>query len=146
MPAKEHYFMDYKVKLQLGNRGNYSTWLELNLPLRHKEPLIFTLPLLYLLILGNKGWRSGESRLASHPWPGFKSRRRRHLWVEFVIGFLLCSERFFSGYCGFPLSSKTNASKFQFDQESNQLDEEPLCGCATSKSLFIIYLIIRRPL
>ena len=61
MPAKEHYFMDYKVTLQLGNRGNCSTWLELNLPLRHKEPLIFTLPLLYLLILGSKGWRSGES-------------------------------------------------------------------------------------
>ena len=29
-----------------------------------------------------------------------------------------CSERFFSGYSGFPLSSKTNISKFQFDLES----------------------------
>ena len=29
------------------------------------------------------------------------------MWVEFV-GSLLCSERFFSGYSGFPLSSKTN--------------------------------------
>ena len=28
------------------------------------------------------------------------------LWVEFV-GSLLCSERFFPGYSGFPLSSKT---------------------------------------
>ena len=27
------------------------------------------------------------------------------------------SERFFSRYSGFPLSSKTNTSKFQFDQE-----------------------------
>ena len=45
-----------------------------------------------------------------------------------------CSERFFSGYSGFPPSSETNISKFQFDQES---DEEPLCGCATCKSLFI---------
>ena len=34
--------------------------------------------------------------------------------VEFV-GSLLCSERFFSGYSGFLLSSKTNISKFQFD-------------------------------
>ena len=32
--------------------------------------------------------------------------RRRHMWVEFVVGSLLCSERFFSGYSGFPLSSK----------------------------------------
>ena len=29
-----------------------------------------------------------------------------------------CSERFFSGYSRFPLSSKTNISKFQFDPES----------------------------
>ena len=48
----------------------------------------------------------------------FKSRRRRHMWVEFVVGSLPCSERFFSGYSGFPLSSKTSISKFQFDQES----------------------------
>ena len=41
-------------------------------------------------------------------WPGFHSRRRRHMWVEFVVGSLLCSERFFSGCSGFPLSSKTN--------------------------------------
>ena len=31
-----------------------------------------------------------------------------HMWVEFVVGPLLCSERFLSGYSGFPLSSKTN--------------------------------------
>ena len=37
---------------------------------------------------------------------------------EFVVGSRLCSERFFSGYSGFPLSSKTNISKFQFDLES----------------------------
>ena len=38
-------------------------------------------------------------------------------WVEFVVGSLLCSESFFSAYSGFPLSSKTNISKFQFDQQ-----------------------------
>ena len=40
--------------------------------------------------------------------------------ILFVVGSLLCSERFFSGYSGFPLSSKTNISKFQFDQESGK--------------------------
>ena len=69
--------------------------------------------------------------------PGSKSRRRRHMWVEFVVGSLLCSERFFSGYSGFPLSSKTNISKFQFARK--QVDEEPLCGCATSKSLLLLF-------
>ena len=34
-----------------------------------------------------------------------------------VVGSLPCSERFFSGYSGIPLSSKTNTSKFQFDLE-----------------------------
>ena len=60
------------------------------------------------------------SSLGEQGWPGFNSRRRRHMWVEFVVGSLPCSERFFSGYSGFPLSSKTNISKFQFVQESGR--------------------------
>ena len=47
-------------------------------------------------------------------WPGFDSRTRHHMWVEFVVDSLPCPERFFSGYFGFPLSSKTNISEFQF--------------------------------
>ena len=43
--------------------------------------------------------------------------RRRHMWVEFVVGSLLCSERFFSGYSGFPFSLKASISKFQFKLE-----------------------------
>ena len=70
--------------------------------------------------LGSKGWRSGESARLRPMWCGFKSRRRRHMWVAFVVGSLLCSDRFFSGYSGFPLSSKTSISKFQFDQESGR--------------------------
>ena len=37
--------------------------------------------------------------------------------MKFVVGSLPCSERFFSGYSGFPFFPKTNTSKFQFDQE-----------------------------
>ena len=48
-------------------------------------------------------------------WPVFESWRQHHMWVEFVVGSLPCSERFFSG---FRFSSKTNICKFQFDQES----------------------------
>ena len=51
-------------------------------------------------------------------WPRFNSRTRRQMWVEFVVGSRPCPKRFFSGYSGFPLSSKTNISKFQFDLES----------------------------
>ena len=32
--------------------------------------------------------------LVSHPmWPGFKSRCRRHIWVEVVVGSFPCSAR-----------------------------------------------------
>ena len=56
------------------------------------------------------------------------------MWFEFVVRSLLCSERFFSGYFGFPLSTFPN-----FSSTRNQVDDwEPLCGCTTSKSLFII--------
>ena len=37
--------------------------------------------------------------------------------VELAVGSLLRSERVFSMYSGFPLSLKTNFSKFQFDME-----------------------------
>ena len=56
--------------------------------------------------LGGKGWRSCESARLPPMWPGFNSRRRRHMWVEFVVGSLPCSERFFSGYSGFPSPQK----------------------------------------
>ena len=36
------------------------------------------------------------------------------MWVEFV-GSRPCSERFFSGFSGFPLSSKTNITRILFD-------------------------------
>ena len=67
---------------------------------------------------GEQGWRSGESTRLLSMWPGFDSRTQHHMWVEFVVGSRPCSERFFSGYSGFPLSSKTSTSKFQFDLES----------------------------
>ena len=70
--------------------------------------------------MGEQGWRIGESASLPPVWPVFKSRRRRHMWVEFVVGSLPCSERFFSGYSGFHLSSKTNIPKFQFEQESGK--------------------------
>ena len=69
-------------------------------------------------VLGEQGWHSGERARLSPLWPRFDSRTRRYMWVEFVVGSRPCSERFFSGYSGFPLSSKTNTSKFQFDLES----------------------------
>ena len=79
-----------------------------------------------ILGIGERGWRRGESARLPPMWPGFDSRTQRHIWIEFVVGSLLCSERFFSGYYGFPLSSKTNISKFQFDLECTDISERVL--------------------
>ena len=57
--------------------------------------------------LGWQGWPSGESTCLPPMWPGFDFRTRCHKCIEFV-GPLLCHKRFFPGYSGFPLSSKTN--------------------------------------
>ena len=43
---------------------------------------------------GEQGWRSGESTRLPPMWPRFESWRWRHMWVEFVVGSLPCSEGF----------------------------------------------------
>ena len=53
-------------------------------------------------VLGEQGWRSGESAHLPPMCPGLNSRFWRHMWVEFVVGSLLYSEGFFSAYSGFP--------------------------------------------
>ncbi len=47
--------------------------------------------------LGEQGWCSGESARFPPMWPGFDSRTRRHMWVEFVVGSRPCSEGFSPG-------------------------------------------------
>ena len=106
-------------------KGYSSTWLKPGGKWREKlrQEINCQLSLLRMNSLGkyqdswSKGWRSGESARLPPMWPGFKSRRRRHMWVEIIVGSLPCSERFFTWYSGFPLSLKTNTSKFRFDLE-----------------------------
>ena len=82
-----------------------------------------TLPFNFKL-KGSKGGAVVRA-LASHQCgPG--SNPGVDMWVEFVVGSLPCSERFFSGYSGFPLSSKTNTSKFQFDLERTDTEKRVL--------------------
>ena len=96
-------------------------------------------PLSLEIILGSKLWCSGESTRLPSIWPGFKSRYRRHMWVEFVVGSLPCSERFFSGCsCFSPTFPDSNSTR-------NQVDEEPALWMCTSKSLFTyLYLAFDR--
>ena len=39
-----------------------------------------------------QGWRSGGSARLPPLWPGFDSRTRCHMWVEFVVGSRPCSK------------------------------------------------------
>ena len=89
--------------------------------------------------LESKGWFSAPV-LASHQCglgsnPGVDSII---MWVEFVVGFspLLW---------GVPQVLFPSPQKAIFPNSNstrNQVDKEPLCGCATSKSLFTLYLFI----
>ena len=67
-------------------------------------------------------------------WPGFKSRRRRHMWL--VLS--LAPRGFSPGTPVFPSHQKPTVHNFK--STKNKVDEEPLSGCATSKSLFIYLL------
>ena len=49
------------------------------------------------LNFGEQGWHSGENARLPPMWPGFDSRTRRHMWVEFVVGSRPCSEGFSPG-------------------------------------------------
>ena len=72
--------------------------------------------------LGSKGWRSGESARLPPMWPrpvsnpGVDTICR----LSLLLVLSLAPRGFFSEYSGFPLSSKTNISKFQFDQDSGK--------------------------
>ena len=72
------------------------------------------------LYLWGQGWCSGESTRLPFVARVQIPASTPYVSVEFVVGSLPCSERFFSGYSGFPLSSETSISKFQFDQESSR--------------------------
>ena len=65
--------------------------------------------------LGEQGFRTGGSIRLPPIWPGFKSRRRSHMLVEFVVGSLFVPRGFSLRFSRFPLSSKTSTSKFQSD-------------------------------
>ena len=66
------------------------------------------------------------------------------LWIEFVVGCFLASRRFYT-YSGFPLSSKTNISNFQFDPESEDHRfiirlKDLRCYPFQTKSVYVFYL------
>ena len=89
------------------------------------------------IMFSTQGWHSGESTRLPPTWPEFGSSSQHHMCVEFVVGSLLAPRGFSLGTPGFPLSKKPQ--HFQIPIRSGMVDEEPLCGSTTTKSLFIFY-------
>ena len=91
----------YSTKPEKSNKALFTLWRHL---------IIFTTT--PHLFKREQGWSSGESTRLPPMWLRIDSQTRHNMWVEFVVDSLLCSERLSSGYSGYPLSSKTNISKF----------------------------------
>ena len=69
-------------------------------------------------MLGEQGWRSGESTCLPPMWPGFDSQTSI-MWVEFVVGSHPYSKMLFSRYSGLiPCPQKPTFPDSTFDLES----------------------------
>ena len=91
--------------------------------------------------MGSKGLHSGESTRLPPMWCGFKSRRRRHMWVQFVVG-SLTPRGFSPGTPVFPSPQKTTSSKFQFDQKSGRRRTTLWICYPQNHYLFILFIYL----
>ena len=90
---------------------------------------------------GEQGRRSGESTRLPPMLPGVNSRRRRHICGLSLFLVLSLAPRSFSpGTPVFPSPQKPTFPNSNLTR--NQVDGEPLCGCATCKSLSLLFIII----
>ena len=71
-----------------------------------------------------QGWRSCESARLPPMWPGFDSRSRCHMWVEFVVGSCPCSEGFSPGSPVFLPPQKPTFPNFIWNHWSKSLSVE----------------------
>ena len=91
------------------------------------------------------GWGTRMAQWWEHSPPNNVARVQipastPYVGVEFVVGSLPCSERFSLNTPAFPCPQKPTFSNS--NSTRNRIDKEPLCGCATSKSLYTFLFII----
>ena len=98
----------------------------------------------FRLLLGEQGWRSGESARLPPMCPGFDSRTRRHMWIEFVVGSRPCSKGFLLVLWFSSLLKKPtflNSNSIENSRATGLSVEELLCVTLVKQSQFI-YLFI----
>ena len=114
----------------------HSACHEIIVPSVFETALVARGNIVVIMLQGSKRWPRGESALLPPMWP------RSNPGIDAIRGLslllVLFSERFFSGYSGFPLSSKPTLPNSKSTR--NQVGEEPLSRCATSK--IVIYLFV----
>ena len=94
-----------------------------------------------LIASGSKGWRSGGSARIPLVWPRFKiPTSTASCGLSLLLVFSFAPRGFSPGTLDFPSPKKPTLP--HSNSTRNQVDEEPLCGCATFKSLFIYLFII----
>ena len=89
-----------------------------------------------------QGWPAVVRVLASHQHgPGSNPDVDAKCGLSLLLVLPLAPRGFFSRYSGFPLSSKTNITKFQFDQESGRR-RTTVWMCYLQIAIYIIYSFI----
>ena len=86
-------------------------------------------------VVGEQGWRSGESARLPPMWPGFDSQARRHMWIEFVVGSRPCSEGFSPGS---PVFLPPQKATFP---NSNSIGNSRATGLSVEKLLCVTLVI-----
>ena len=85
---------------------------------------------------------SGESARLPPMWPGFDSRTRRHIGVEFVVGSRPCCWSFFAGYSEFPLPCPQQPNICNSIRNARTFKLEPLAWDIINHSHTIEFNII----
>ena len=92
------------------------------------------------------GWRTGESARLPPVCPGFDSRTRCHMWIEFAVGSRPCSEGFSPGSPVFlPLKKKPtflNSNSIRNSRATGLSVEDCCVSASLNKVDLFIYLFI----
>ena len=89
--------------------------------------------------IGEQGLCHGESTHLPPICPRFKSQHLCHMWVSLLLVLSFAPRGFSQSTPVLP--SPQNPTFLNCNSTSNQGDKEPLQGCATSKSLFILFIV-----
>ena len=93
-----------------------------------------------LFVSGSKGWRRSESTRLLPMWPGSNPCFDAICGLSLLLVLAFAPRGFSPGTPVFPSPQKPAFANS--NSTRNQVDEKPLCGCATSKSSSSLLVII----